>query len=43
MIKIYKYKIKRDQGKELKIRLNNKIINKQFIDFQDGWNNFINL
>jgi ribosomal protein S6 len=47
MIELYTYKITRDQGKELKIkdellRLNNEILNKQFRDFKDGWNHFMN-
>ncbi len=45
MIEKYSYKITRDNAKELKIgeeikKLNNNIINKQFENFKEGWNNF---
>ena len=45
MLENYSYKITRDKAKELKVedelrKLNNNIINIQFENFKEGWNNF---
>jgi hypothetical protein len=44
MINIYSYKISREEAKQLKIkdelkRINNPIINKEYEEFKEGWNN----